>query len=283
MVKTIRACAPYAHMCMVPSAQRRFKTPKDPPGYCWEGKPSIVYGVLRRIIHILRLSKHPLHCRVLYTDAGRQGDPWGGFQLILSGQLYHFNAGLHRYPHLIGPGRVVTEEGNRNLANGIPGFLGNHLVDWRWVQDELDITPLFSSQQFSLLETIYAAYESGEIPLPMFQSRSWSAHYGVPLSPNGSNCTVFHARVLKKVTGMDLHEYMPLDLFNRLARESIAPFGFMRTSEDCVLHQLLALDEDVLMDMFAAHTSSGTKWKEISNGVDAVPESLTAFVNSLVC
>lgn len=278
MISFVTPCALYSHICDVPDAPRMFTTPTEPPGYTWGGRPSVAYGIVRRLAHEERVLSGAPFCRVLYAEGGRQGDPWGSCVLSLSGRFFHFNAGLSRYPALIGEGRIVTEEGNLLLGTGLPGNMTCDTVDWRWVQGESDVTSLLRLEDMSHLMDMYSKYEQGVIPLPLFQSRQWAEYYHVPVSAHSANCTVFHARILEPLVGVSLTEFMPLDLFERLSREVRSLAGaFVRSVSDCKLNQLLHMGEKDLIQCLAMHAPTTTPWKSLAKGEGATPTSLTEW------
>ena len=277
MALEIHPCSQLVHSCSVKKAKNCFTTPNDPPIYDWSGAPSVPYGIARRIIHEYRKASNIPYCRILFTDAGRQGDPWGGLKLELSGNIYHFHAGMDRFPELIDSGRVLSDEGNYVMARGLPGKMSFNSADWRWVHNELDISTLLSEKYIEKLENTYKGFLTGKNPIPIFQSRIWAKHYGTPIRDDSANCTVVHAHILSQYITSNLTEHMPLDLFNKLSNLVSDKNDDRRTALDCILNQMLSINEDHLMNMFQIILPEFSGWRQLLKYNNPLPSSLLVF------
>lgn len=172
-----------------PEAPRRFQYYSESDE--WEGKPSIPYGIVRYLAFQERKNHQESYMRLQFAEAGRRGDPWGGLHMEINGYLYHFGAGMKRYPHLHNGEGGLTEEGNQLLAEGLLGEMTFDWIDWKWVQDETDISGLFSQEAICKIERYFKSFRVGERTVPYFQSRIWTKRLGVPLKPEHFNCTTF--------------------------------------------------------------------------------------------
>lgn len=227
----------------------------------WSGRPSVAYGVVRRIAHHLRVLSGVPNVRLLYGEAGRQGDPWGGLRIEVAGHLYHFGAGIGRYPHLIGPDRVVLPAGELLMAQGMVGKFTYDFADWRWVQLELDLTAMFSPSACQHLSYLYEAFRLGAMPVPIFQSYTWAKRLGIKPDPNHRQCTLIHAKILGAVMGVGLGEYQPLALYHRL--ESVVHAE--QSPLDTILSHWLAHSEGEIL-IRLAQIEPMIDWKAVAMG-----------------
>src|SRR5882672_4654535 len=98
-------------------APRRFRVINENN---WAGNPSVFYGVIRRMAYEKRKTQSTPYFRVLYGEAGRKGDPWGGLGLETNGELFHLTGGVKRWPHFHDGSGNLTLEGQQALAKGVP-------------------------------------------------------------------------------------------------------------------------------------------------------------------
>ncbi len=205
----------------------------------WRGQPSVAYGVVRRLAYEQRRASHgSTYIRVFLFDVGRRGDPWGGLGLEVNGQVYRFGAGVNRWPEYHNGYGELTEVGKMALASGVPGFLKMG-CDWRWVQDELDLTHLFTQGQINQVALNYADLMNELLPTPRFQAWIWSKRLGTELLPGHYNCTTFILDQFRKVGRPLSQQKTPLPAFDALLQLS--------KDQDQDLHALLAKQESELM------------------------------------
>lgn len=258
-------CRNHPHVCDRPRSPRRFLTPADPPDYEWSGGHSVAYGAIRALAYEARA--HGSYVRVLYGDAGRQGDPWGGLRLEVSGLRVHFGAGLARFPHLINSDRTIMPDGYELMARGeIPGVMDFNQTDWRWVQDELDISSYLPKLFWDKLLAVYKDYQNRGRPLPNFQSHSAATAQGYAIRPDTRNCTSIHAEHLDPWL---VREHMPLRFFNNVLARGFSD-GLVYSAGDCVLNQFLAWSESDLLDLLQ-ELSPQMDWKAVAKGLLPVP------------
>lgn len=264
-----QACHAQFHLCRLPRAPRRFTTPADAPNYQWSGRPSLAYGAVRALAYAARC-KTGSYVRILYGDAGRQGDPWGGLRLEVCGLRAHFGAGMIRFPELIGPDRVLKPEGYELMARGeTAGVMDFNQTDWRWVQDELDLEAYLPKLFWRDIQEVYEAYRTGKNILPKFQSHSTAAALGFPIKPDARNCTSIHAQHLQPWL---LWAHMPLVFLDQVLAQGPSD-GAYYTASDCVLNQLLGWSEDQIMTLLT-HLHPDTNWDAVARGLTEPPTSL---------
>lgn len=235
-------------------APRRFKHPpagqesSDHPSEAnavsvWSGQPSVAYGVLQRLAHQARAATGQPYLRLQYADAGRRGDPWGGLHLEICGQLYHFGAGIARYPDYHDGRGNLTAAGEWALAIGLPGKLTTSWLDWRWLQDEVDLTPLVTAEQITTVLAWFQDYASGARSLPPFQSWHWAHWKQQPLLADHRNCTTSVAEVLQVVADLPLSQRLPLPLIDHALQLRLEHDGLTLNAVDMQLHHLLRQPE----------------------------------------
>lgn len=208
-------------------APRFFVSPKDPTAVTgWVAKPIPSHGVVRSLAFDERVKKQKPYAHVLFSDGGRNGDPWGGLCLEINGNLYHFHAGVKKYPALT-DAKGIKPEGIGALAAGVPGSLHHNEIDWKWVQEEIDITPLIQDvTSIVKLEAIYKQYVEDPKTLPVFQSRIHATTLGMPLGPNTNNCTTIVMKALDAAQVLSLKHCYPLAAIDALKDEvetAVAP------------------------------------------------------------
>lgn len=251
----------------LPKAPRRFQIIDE---NTWVGKPSVPYGVVRRLAHEQRKARGNRYARVLYGEAGRKGDPWGGLELEVNGDIYHFNAGVKRWPDFHDGSGNLTETGKQALATGVPGHLTSG-VDWRWVQDEVNLTGQCSPSQIQDIADHFRSLLSGDIALPMFQAQTWAKRLNVAINPEFHNCTTIILQALREKARLVLAERMPLQALDALHRI----VGDTRSRLDDELNFLLSMSEGELDTLLRATTAERTiDWNAVAKGTAPLPKEL---------
>lgn len=230
----------------LPRAQRRFQVIDE---NTWVGSPSVPCGIVRRLAYDQRKAFHKRgynpYLRVLFGEAGRRGDTWGGLSLEVNGELFHFTAGVKRWPRFHDGAGNLTIEGQKALANGVHGLLST-MCDWRWVQDEADLTQQLDKNAIEEVSAYFRGLRDGpKSYLPMFQSRMWARRWGMEICPNRHNCTTIILEALKKSSGLVVEESMPLPAFDALCRLA----GDARSELDNQLNYLLSFPEEQINDL----------------------------------
>jgi hypothetical protein len=192
-------------------APRRFSKAGDDE---WEGRPSIAYGVVRRLAFEERKKKNQ-YLRIFFGEGGRRGDPWGGLGLEVNGEIFRFGAGVMRWPEFHNGLGELTDRGKQALASGIPGYI-TRSMDWRWVQEELDLRGMLDPKQISVIASYFHDMDSGSKPLPVFQARVWARRLGVPIVSGQHNCTTIIMQQLKEVAAIEIEADTPLPAFDLL-------------------------------------------------------------------
>lgn len=259
----------------LPKAPRRFEV-IDLEQDKWQGKPSTQYGVVRRLAHEQRKAQQEIYCRVLHSDAGRNGDPWGGCALEANGEIFHFSAGIKQLPEeeqtkYQAEKGELAQYGKEQLAHGVVGHLSTS-KDWRWVQEEADVTSLISAPAIQDIVDHYRKMLNGDIPIPTFQAQTWAKRLGVPINPDFHNCTTIILRQLKEKAGINLHERMPFP-----ALEAIQQLiGETRSALDVEVNFFLHKSEEEL-DAILRHIAAGKEmnWNDFAKHVAHCPEWLT--------
>lgn len=235
-------------------APRRFSVVDDNH---WLGRPSVAYGAVRRLAFEERAKAATPLLRVHLGQGGRRGDPWGALSLEVNGSVYSFNAGLTSRPELHdGKGGLVTE-GNELLASGLPGNLVRG-CDWRWVQDEVDLTSLFSPQAIRQVAKQYNLWYDGHSPLPLFQSRIWAQRLDRPIV--GHNCTSSIVAALRRAGLNSVSGWFPLSVFDALKSRATG-----RNKLDDKLNFLLWQKESALLKALEM-LSPGIDWNAFAKG-----------------
>ena len=253
----------------LPKAPRQFQVVDEET---WIGKPSVSYGVVRRMAHEQRKLLGEAYMRVLYGEAGRKGDPWGGLGLETNGELFHFSAGVKKWPQFHDGNGNLTPAGEQSLASGIPGFLSTSR-DWRWVQDEVDLTSVLSITAIEHIAAHFRQLLEGKIPIPMFQAQIWAKRLGVEINQQYHNCTTIILEQIRERTELLLHQRMPLPAVDALQ----AVVGNTRSALDDELNYFLSMPEaelEVLLKAIATHPYNAD-WKEFAKGTATAPEWLT--------
>lgn len=224
----------------------------------WLGKPSVAYGSVRKLSYDWRKTNTAKpYVRIFFGQGGRNGDPWGGLGMEVNGQIYHFCSGIENHPEFHNGRGGLTAEGLNLLAEGLPGKLHNH-YDWRWVQNEVEITSLLTSEGVEQLAKQYEVWFGNQSTLPNFQSQMWAKRFGIPST--GYNCTssvvsVLNAAGLKEIAG-----WYPLTVFAELKKLS----GARKPSDD-QLNFLLWQDEGQLMNALVS-SSPNFDWNTYAKG-----------------
>lgn len=202
------------------TAPRFLVSPKDATAVTgWVAKPIPSHGVVRSLAFDERVKSQQPYAHVLFSDGGRNGDPWGGLCLELNGNLYHFHAGVKKYPALSNS-NGIKPEGIGALAAGVPGALHHNEIDWKWVQEEVDITPLIQdSTSLEKLEKLYAGYVANPETLPIFQSRIHADALGIPIGDKTNNCTTIVMKALDAAGVLSLKHCYPLNAVDALKDE----------------------------------------------------------------
>ncbi|NCS71895.1 MAG: hypothetical protein GW775_01345 [Candidatus Magasanikbacteria bacterium] len=263
----------YHHRKQVPP--RRFYVPRDFINGKWIGRPSVWYGIARRLAYSERITQKDPYLRLHFAHAGRNGDPWGGMSLEVNGETYHFGAGMHRYPHCITKDRDVTEEGLNMLATGMPGYLTVEWIDWRWVQIECDVTPLFQPEDIKKIHVLYQKMAQHPELVPPYQSPTWAKRFGKHiLLPDGRNCTTIHMKNMEPYLGCTVQEHSPLLAMNTL-QQHLAARGYTRlaTSGDNAVSHLLCLPEEQLWGRVLAYDDR-VDWNLVAKGEQPLPSGM---------
>lgn len=226
-----------------PKAPRRFQVIDE---NTWIGSPSVPYGVIRRLAYEQRKSQRIPYLRILFGEAGRRGDPWGGLALEVNGEHFHFNAGVKRWPHLHDGAGHLTTEGQLALANGVPGLLSTS-CDWRWVQDEVDFTSILNDAAIEQIATHFR-----NLPGTMFQSRMWAKRWNIEVKPYHHNCTTIILEQIERVSELIVEESMPLPAFEALYQLA----GASRSELDDELNYFLSLPESWVSELLREATES---------------------------
>lgn len=256
-----------------PKAPRRFQVIDE---NTWIGSPSIFYGVVRRLAYEKRRKRTVPYLRVLFGEAGRRGDPWGGLALEVNGDLFHFTAGVRRWPQFHDGSGNLTTEGQKSLAEGVPGFLSTD-CDWRWVQDEVDLTEKLTSSAIEQIASCFCGLRGGLLPLPMFQARRWAERNGVAIKPGQQNCTTIILEQLA-TKGVVINESMPLPAIDAL--QNLAG-GSQRSFLDDELNHLLNLSESEIQTKLKIVAflneplNEPIDWSGIAKGVAPIPAWLS--------
>lgn len=241
----------------LPRASRRFQVIDEDT---WIGNPSVPYGVIRRLAFEQRKLQRP-YMRILFGEAGRRGDPWGGLALEINGEHFHFAAGVKRWPHLHDGAGNLTIGGQQALANGVSGFLST-TCDWRWVQDEINV-PFVSGVAVGLIWRFFLSLRDGHLPLPMFQSRMWAKRWDVEIKPDHYNCTTIILEQIRRFSGLVVEESMPLPAFDAVCEFADAP----RSELDDELNYFLSLPEREVSDLLQeAAKITEASWNKFAKG-----------------
>lgn len=230
----------------LPKAPRRFQVLSEDT---WIGSPSVPYGIIRRLAHEERKSQfiaahgatyysHEPYLRVLFGEAGRRGDPWGGLALEVNGEYFHFTSAVRRFRYLYENGDL-TERGRLVIAHSMHSRLAT-ACDWRWVQDEVDCTSLLTGGEIDHIAGNFRSLRDGHIPLPKFQSRIWAMRLQVAIKPDHHNCTTIIMEYLRRASLDVGEEEMPLPVFDALSRLVAAK---PRSQLDDELNYFLSLKE----------------------------------------
>ena len=251
-----------------PKAPRRFLVTDDK---VLVGTPSVPYGVIRRLAHEQRKHREEHYVRVLFGQGGRRGNPWGSLVLEVNGDLYHFNAGVKRWPEYHDASGNLTPSGQQALATGVPGNLTTS-IDWRWVQDETDLTTRLSLQGIQEIADEFRQMLHGIVALPQFQAKTSAKRLGLHVSLNDEfhNCTTIILQSLRQKAGISVNEVLPLNAFDALQRM----VGDNRSRLDHELHLLLSLSEERIAALMQSRTEERPDWEGISKGVSAFPQQL---------
>jgi len=209
----------------------------------WVGSLSVPYGVIRRLAYEQRRKERIPYLRILFGEAGRRGDPWGGLALEVNGKYFHFTAGVKRYPRFHDGVGKLTIEGQRALGSGVPGFLST-TCDWRWVQDEVDLTSKFTGAAIEQIAEYFCGIRNKEITVPMFQSRIWARRWVIGIQSHYYNCTTIILEQIRQASGLVVEESMPLLAFDALCELA----GTSRSKLDDELNYFLSLPEEEIND-----------------------------------
>ncbi|MBI5221833.1 MAG: hypothetical protein HY979_03440 [Candidatus Magasanikbacteria bacterium] len=223
----------------------------------WRGKPSVAYGSVRKLAYDQRKSKTEPYVRIFFGQGGRNGDPWGGLGIEVNGQIYHFCSNIENYPEFHDGRGGLTTQGRELLADGLPAKLHNH-YDWRWVQNEVNITSLFTPDSIKQVAKQYEAWLANQSTLPKFQSQMWAKRFGNPQT--GYNCTSSIVSVLNAAGFHQISGWYPLTVFAELKKLSNG-----RTPLDDQLNFLLWQDEASLMETLR-HLQPNLDWNAYAKG-----------------
>lgn len=249
----------------LPKAPRRFQVIDE---NTWIGNPSLPYGIIRRLAYEQRRKAQRIpYLRILFGEAGRRGDPWGGLALEVNdwyGGYFHFTAGVKRWPRFHDGAGNLTTEGQQALANGVPGLFST-TCDWRWVQDEVDLTSMLDD---AAIEQIATYFRNRLGVGAMFQSRMWAKRWNVEIKPHHHNCTTIILEQVERVSGLVVKESMPLPAFDALC----GLIGASRSRSDDELNYFLSLSEQEVSDLLQREG-----WNEFAKGQTPSPRQLTWF------
>ncbi len=207
----------------------------------WGKGPDIYRGLIRKVFHQQRAHGEDPYARMLYSEGGRTGDPWGTCNLELNGHVYHFGAGLKRYPVLLN-GVHPTESASRMLGTGIPGYMECDQTDWKWVQGEVDLTQLMTAEAINGLVVLFNEYLLNPKATPIYQSQKHAEKFGIPLDPNFKNCTTIVTDALNTIGGVKISGYMPLDALNEATDTASALPANSHSHLDHALSALMCMD-----------------------------------------
>lgn len=205
----------------------------------WEGSPSLYRGVVRAIAHDFRKVTRQPYARLLYGGCGRGSNPVGSITVELCGETFHFGPA--------DPG-VTSEE----KAEGTQGKVTRNAVDWRWIQEECDLTPLFQSAESIVL----LREEWGTQQAITFQSFIRAKRHGVARRSDASNCTFIHSQKLHSVDQrIAKSESRPLALFHNVQR-LLMWRSSLKTECDRALERWLALEGTCCEELVHRHWSN---------------------------
>ena len=253
------------------------KLPKAPARFLvvdwklWLGWPLLWYGIIRRLAHEQRKRQTGPYLRILFGEAGRRGDPWGGLTLEINGELFHFGAGIKRWPEFHDGNGNLTAAGKQALGHGLPGHLSDS-IDWRWVQDEVDLSWKTGFRSKVEIASYFRGLRNNSIALPKFQSRSWARRYKQAMLPGHHNCTTIILEQLRLASSINVEQGMPLPAFNTLVHLA----GKKRTPADNELNYFLSLPEAAiesqLRELATGHDEPD--WNLLAKGVIPIPDWL---------
>lgn len=262
----------------LPDAPRRFVAPEDLYDYeaSWKGSPSLAYGMVRLLAHNMRIDEGSPYARLLFSDAGRNGDPWGAMSVEVNGHVYHLSGGIDRWPNAHDGKGNLTDEGKQMMAEGLRGCLRRDAVDWRWNQEEVDISPLATSLQIGQMARMFEYFMNGALACPHFQSYTWSYRRGVPYNPACRNCTTFVREVVCSVLGLPCTEHMPLAFIEWFKKHKMAKGHKNRSALDDVLNYALWQKEDRLVaGLCALCACTPVELKQMAKGNTQLPSELS--------
>ena len=253
------------HFFALPKAPRRFQIIAE--NTCI-GKPSVPYGIIRRLAHHQRkLLKEP-YLRLQYFDAGRKGDPLGGLRLEVNGELFHFSGGVKRWRELHDHAGNLTPAGERALARGMPALLSTS-CDWRWVQDEVDLSSIMVPSAIAEIGDHFQRLLEKKTALPFFQSRTWAHHLQARIDPQYHNCTTIILEQLRQKAGLFIEHETPLGALDAI-QEAV---GSARSELDDQLNYFLSVGEDELAALLKMLDPYGgdMDWEQYARGTGLLP------------
>ncbi|MDP3741313.1 MAG: hypothetical protein Q8R08_03215 [bacterium] len=239
-----------------------------------EGRPSVPYGVVRRLAYEERRKQSIPYLRVFFGDHGRRGYPGGGgLGLEVNGAIYRFTAGVKRYHDFHDGSGNLTPKGEFALACGVPGFLATN-CDWHWVHSECNLD--LPSQAIAEVAKYYLALQTETTAVPVFQARYWAKKYRQQIGANQENCTSLILNQISLVTKIAMVECQPSGAIPMLKTQ----LGTFETRLDGLLAHFLALSEQgveiLLATLEKAHET--TEWRELAKGNISIPRWLDLTV-----
>jgi len=251
---------------MLKRAPRRFQTEEEGG---WEGRPSVIYGVVRRLAYEERKKATArgglMYARVFLSDVGRRGDPWGGLGLEINGQVFRFGAGVHRWPHFHDGKGELTEGGKRALAYGVPGLL-TQKTDWRWVQEETFLPGSIDQEMIYAISRHFSRILDEDCPIPRFQARTWARRLEVPIHEDTHNCTTIILKQLRIHGRFVVEADMPVPAMDQLISRAEVDLTADQLEHEQRLHALLSMTEDELTEQLLVSTSDYFDWNRFAKG-----------------
>ncbi len=239
-----------------------------------EARPSVPYGVVRRLAYEERKKQTTPYLRVFCGDQGRHGyTAGGGLGLEVNGALYRFTGGVKRNPNFHDGSGNLTPQGEMALAFGVPGLLAVN-CDWHWVQSECTLD--LSEYQIAYVAQFYSALRQGTIAMPVFQARHWANKYGKQILPGQENCTSLILKLVSLAAGVKIAECKPFEAIPVLK----AKFGALMTRIDLLLIDCLAMPEQELAALLSqlGQIHGATDWRELAKGHGTIPEWLNFYI-----
>lgn len=246
------------------------------------GRPSIAYGIVRRLAHIERRKRCNSYLRIHLGGVGRSGGH-GGWDLEVNGNIYRFHHNIKSYPTFHDGVGHLTTQGQYALATGLPGVVSavwkaedsNQGYDWHWVQGEIDLTHKLTDQAMDDVSAYFHEMALGTVSPPMYQSRRWAENWGEPIKPSHHNCVTIILEQLRQVWDISIDESLPIEAFPALCHVAgTAPFSVMENDVIVLLNRPEKEVEGLLHYQAQAHGEQ-VNWKAFAKGEVQAPDWLT--------